>query len=139
MKTPEELKKGLECCTPKWDGQSIVPRCGECLYRNEGHWCRNILFGELRRYIFDIEQRLAQAERERDDLSLKNLFLETSLESVMEEYTDAKRERDALMWDAHGCHSCKHIKNKIDEPPCDECTEEGSGWEWRGVCEEISR
>lgn len=98
----------------------------------------------------DLMTRLAQAERESDDLSLKNLFLKTSLESVTKEYTAVKRERDAAVADlSNSCQYCKFASTAVDEAQCASCIKPKNAWlfsprvrtkfEWRGVCKENSK
>ena len=111
MKSPEEIKKGLECGF-----------CHECPYDNN----ELETVEECSRQV--LKDALAYIQR-----------LETERHQLLTKCERLERERDVLMWDARGCHSCKHMKNKIDEPPCDECIDEVSGWEWRGVCEENSK
>lgn len=36
MKTPEEIKKGLECCTPVWTGNHWKTCDPKCPYLGEG-------------------------------------------------------------------------------------------------------
>lgn len=59
MKTPEEIKKGLECCTPKYESKVWYSCSSECPYRPEGAFCRNVLQRDNIAYI-------QQLERERD-------------------------------------------------------------------------
>lgn len=120
MRSSDEIKKGLECCIPKWDGKSVVPRCGECPYIHEGRWCRTILFNELRRYIFDIEQRLAQAERERD-AAVRDISEASYFQCCVCKHGD---------WP-----NCKKGRNNVVEDDICKC----ELFEWRGVCEENSK
>lgn len=61
MKTPEEIQKGLECC-------SVIKRCNfDCPYRVVGdHECANGMMLDALTYIQQPETRLAQVEWERD-------------------------------------------------------------------------
>lgn len=117
MKTPEEIKKGLTCVCD-------TPDCEKCAYATK---VNDDEFGEILQFhcsqiyedaydlICQLEQRLAQVER----------------------------ERDAAVFDLHGhCDYCKTGKNDcakcvyyhyfhIEEPVEDL-------WQWRGVCEENS-
>lgn len=126
MKSPDEIKKGLECCQPKWDGKSLVPTCDECPYIHEGHWCRNVLFGDLRRYTIGIEQRLAQVERERD-AAVRELKLG--------EDCDNCKHRNECKHDGFGYKKC----TECGECPCSKCEGGESQYEWRGVCAENSK
>lgn len=146
MKTPEEIKKGLEVCCPKYDGAAWINCYLECPYKPEGHWCKGVLHTDALAYINQLEQRIAQAESERDELSLKNLFLETSLESVTKEYTAVKHERDAAVADMENyCHHgsiCKHFCEGTCPYPVEGCPlypSDCDAYEWRGVCEENSK
>ena len=61
-KTTEEIKKGLEHC------YGINP-CADCLYdKRDFPHCVHRLFGDALAYIQQLEDWLAQAERERDEL-----------------------------------------------------------------------
>ena len=140
MKTPEEIKKGLECAMPRSCNGHECSTCPNATYS-----LHELLKGDLIKDTFDyieqLEHRLAQVERERDELSLKNLFLETSLESVTKEYTAVKRERDAAVRDLEELTGrvssfhldCDYCKDK-DKPVCRNCE-----WKWRGVCGENSK
>lgn len=144
MKTPDHIKKALELCG-MLDGD-----CDNCPYDTAKIYCGDRLQKDALAYITDLEQRLAQADLERDELSLKNLFLKTSLESVMKEYTAVKRERDAAVHDVKSlCATnyfsgdfCEYCKYREADGQCfHDCMPYSSkwGWEWRGVCEENSK
>ena len=118
MKTPDEIKKGLECAMPR---SCNGHKCSTC--PNATYSLHELLKGDLIKdtfdYITQLEQRLAQAER----------------------------ERDALMYDfprGFACHTCKHETTDCNDFPCNDCVEASRGvhwvrWEWRGVCEENSK
>ena len=59
MKTPEEIKKGLEVCPSHNDCTGICPYEGT-------NMCIRFLMKEALAYIQQLESRLAQVERERD-------------------------------------------------------------------------
>lgn len=122
-KTPEEIKKGLECCM---DYQSCT-EYGEpkCPY-NDVTKCMEALLSDALAYIQHLESRLAQAERERDAAVL-----------------DVEGADDGL---------CGHCKNMNLAAQCDysgecylcdnvncPCHPENCRWEWRGVCAENSK
>lgn len=104
MKSPDEIKKGLEKVIPV---HYHLPNPEPRLHATELMELQS-LHASASTYIAQLEQRLAQAER----------------------------ERDAMRYDARGCYSCKHEKCEPDEPPCNKCVQDGLGYEWRGVCEE---
>lgn len=101
MKTPEEIKKGLSGCADK----------GNC------EWCNLVLECEKNSdtldYIKQLEQRLAQAERERDELE----------------------------GECRSCGTCKFLDLSFTEHPCNRCVALGRRmmWQWRGICEENSK
>lgn len=116
MKTPEEIKKGLECgfcheCPYDDDEQETVEECARQVHK------------DAIAYIQHLESRLAQAERERD----------AAVRDV-EEADDGLcchcKNRDlAAQCDYSGeCHLC----DNVDCP----CHPENCRWEWRGVCAE---
>lgn len=65
MKTPDEIKTGVEFCTTKVVSGNLKTCDLDCPYRVEGVWCRNALAHDTLKYI----QRL-EAER---DAALKAL------------------------------------------------------------------
>ena len=67
-KTPEEIKKGLECCRPIWKSDHFKTCDRACPYVNEGHFCRTMLNSDALALIRQLE-----AERERDGENIKKL------------------------------------------------------------------
>ena len=55
MKSPEEIKKGLECCT------DLEGKCFECPYNN-GH-CDDSLERDALAYIRQLDQRIVEADK----------------------------------------------------------------------------
>lgn len=106
MKTPEEIKKGLETCIGECTGNKP-----HCPYHECGNGCMDTMNRNSLAYINQLEQRLAQAERERD-AAVEDLY--------------------------PSCELCKYDNRKADEVPCVGCGH-GLNWEWRGVCEENSK
>ena len=122
MKTPDEIKKGLEKCLARWAATHYSDCRSDCPYWEEGVWCKNALHSNALTYINHLESRLAQVER----------------------------ERDAAVRIVHGlCLHCKNEDSKDDT--CRECMYYpyrfvyGTGdayvdnWQWRGVCEENTK
>ena len=144
MKTPEEIKKGLEICIGECVGNKP-----HCPYHECGNGCMDAMNLNSLAYIIDLEQRLAQAENtlemqraEREDTIKKHI-------DFVARIAQAERERDAAVHDVETlclaedfngdyCEYCKHREPdggcRHDCMPYNEC-----GWEWRGVCEENSR
>lgn len=112
MKTPDEIKKGLECCA---NGNLVCT--GRCVYEDDCCFpdCKEELQTDALAYIQQLESRLAKVERERD----------AAVEDI--EKT---------------CIFCKHsyLNNPgIDCCPYVEQCQDSEKFEWRGVCEENTK
>ena len=112
MKTPEDIKKGLEYC------YSAKP-CVDCKYdqRDFPHCVRRLLKDAVDGYK-QLESRLAQVERERD-----------AAVADIPHY-------------CHLCrHNDRKSKHNAKRSPCSRCrTYDSDGcFEWRGVCEENTK
>lgn len=59
MKTPDEIKKGLECCGTRINGDRVTKCSADCMYLFEGIFCRNVLHNDALTYIRQLEKRLA--------------------------------------------------------------------------------
>lgn len=90
MKTPDEIKKGLECCSPKYESQHWVTCNSECPFRNEGAYCRNVLHACIKRYIQQLECERDEARNDLDALNYANTELHSAYEAM-------KRERDTAV------------------------------------------
>ena len=105
MKTPDEIKKGLECCsdTDGFDGD-----CIKCPYKRE-LWCGD-------KTKIDALEYIQQLERERD--------------AAVE---DLKSAVASTYFDGDYCELCKY--NEPDGKCYHTCIPYSSkwGWEWRGV------
>ena len=132
MKTPDEAKRGLECC-------SGVGHCfGECPYYNGNtniecirHKSADALayIQQLERSINIIAESNASAYKKRDSLEKRIIQLQAKCHQL-------ELERDAAVESirnsSHCCDFCKHNKwgcTSHAEP-------DGSCFEWRGVKEE---
>ena len=62
-RTPEEIKKGLECCSPRYESKHWVSCSSECPFRNEGVYCRNVLHACNKKYIHRLERERDAAVR----------------------------------------------------------------------------
>ena len=139
MKTPEEIKKGLECCTAEFN------ECDSCPYR-EYNWCEE----KLKDDALELFIKLFDCKAKYEYLAKEYLRLSKRLAQV-------ERERDAAVADLRradsvDCEHCAHYmpfgESRCDNDDCDceTCTQEcacrtcrdNSGWTWRGVCEENS-
>ena len=115
MKTPDEIKKGLEYCGNLDCGCAGCPYDDDCSTQGKGETVELDAIA----YITQLERRLAQAERERD--------------ALMYDFPHG-----------FACHTCKHETTDCNDFPCNDCVEASRGvywvrWEWRGVCEENSK
>ena len=115
MKTPEEIKKGLEFCYSEGDGG-----CVKCPYRLAGYTDEFDCFEQLKRdaltYIQQLEPRLAQVEKERD----------AAVGCIERVYKEIMKPVYRLF---------DTDRNLINAMRCiDECSRE-----WRGVCAENTK
>lgn len=125
MKTPEEIKKGLECCI----GDCNEYRCQECPYKEENEDCQDsggVLSKDAIEYIEWLEKNLQYAVDAADVLGAEGAKFE--------------RERDAAVKDlteGRDCYSCKHLGQRF-AGPCVDCMSghgyKKNNYEWRGVC-----
>lgn len=58
MKTPEEIKKGLECCKPLWKSDHWKTCDQKCPYTAEGSFCKNILNSDALALIQQLEAQV---------------------------------------------------------------------------------
>lgn len=123
-RTPEEIKRGLECCTDVCDDG-----CDACVYDSQYNRRDKLCLVRLKIDALALIQRL---EAERDELLQKNQQLE--------------RERDAAVEYLHGwCEVCVHWGSEDSIAFCDGCshnypfeheTNFTDNWQWRGVQEQ---
>jgi hypothetical protein len=116
MKTPEEIKKGLQHCS--------VPDTGTCVYcpYDDGHVdCAKDKNVDALAYIQQLESRLAQVERERD-AALKDIANTC--------WSCANAQPHQL---SKFLYSCPYLKGKAGvRTQCEH-------WQWRGVCPENTK
>jgi hypothetical protein len=114
MKTPDEIKKGLECCAAGFY-ENI---CAACPYSS-----------------------LAMAEcptkLKADALTLIRWHEEKN-EAMHAEIVRLQAERDAAVENIRGdCVYCLHLCEDMVAPSCFDCANKGYyRWEWRGVQKE---
>ena len=115
MKTPDEIKKGLEL-------HNTAGRCKECPYTADSEFkktCFQLVAADALAYIQQLETRLAQVERERDAL-IKHV----------QGKCHACKHADGFPNEGL-CGSCKHTFHAKRES--------AENWEWRGVCPENTK
>lgn len=71
MKTPDEIKKGLECCILESDDTSLVDHCKVCPYQPTG-LCFRTLLKDVFAYIQQFEQINADFAERTAQLEAKN-------------------------------------------------------------------
>lgn len=160
MKTPEEIKKGLDDCLPRWNEKELTVRCDDCAYKGNGLWCRNMLFKDASTYIQQLEERNSKLEYtllgvmhsvdkwldvepydfDKDDGTVaatrasnaREVALKV-IEKAQSDLAQAERERDALMEYAKGCcETCAFVGDCAKHDP--DPTSPGA-W-WYDDCEE---
>ena len=133
-RTPEEIKKGLECCCPKWESGRWVTCRDECPFRNEHAFCKNVLMACTLALLCRLECERDEARNDLDTLNYANTELHNAYEAM-------KRERDAAVELLHGfCGACA---NEGKHEICVECSrrlpfepdDKNDCWQWRGVQE----
>lgn len=60
MKTPEEIKKGLECCTPRWVDNHWKSCSSKCPYITLSASCRGQLVYDALAYIQQLENHIGE-------------------------------------------------------------------------------
>lgn len=133
MKTPDKIKKGLECCFTEHVG------CDYCPYVDEfGVICTD---GELGK---DALTYIKQLESERDMYKEKYMRLKENAGILSDAVNRLERELDAAVESLAGeCSECAW--NQTMTGKCIGCVHNDTAfmpgidnWEWRGVCEENS-
>ena len=118
MKTPDEIKKGLEVCSK----DKCV--CDECEFGGNV-WKWRKLMGDALAYIQQLETRLAQVERERDAAVAEIKRMEGKAKELLE-----TEIHDAILRELPYSDYMDFI-NQVEQI-CNYQFED----EWRGVCEE---
>lgn len=119
MRSPDEIKKGLECCSGRDNA------CDGCPYANGE--CS--LFSKVATDALVLIQQLEAANAE----------LLTKIKQLEAKCHQLERERDAAVADlaiTKECKFCKHFSHAASEEPCRYCGVRQSNWEWRGVKED---
>lgn len=146
MKTPDEIKKGLECCYDYYES-----RC-----RSESTLDTLTYIRQLEDHFRDLTKKVEQLERERDEARNDLDTLNCANTELHSAYEAMKRERDAAVEDMRlatlvGCHVCKHyyqLDPEVRKYACrvhgsfeehDFISDDGSvfcgAFKWRGVQE----
>ena len=129
-RTPDEIKKGLECCS------NVNFVCNEeCPYYkslSEGEDCCLKKNADALAFIQQLQDDNAQLNRCIENMTDK-------LNAMNDEVAKLQAERDAAveaLKNGDVCESCKHFGTLMDEEPCAWCGRLHSNFEWRGVQKE---
>ena len=126
MKTPEDIKKALECCS---DADGFDGDCIKCPYKGE-QWCGDKSKIDALAYIQQLENQIGE------------------LSEKVAQLDKVTRERDALLEivkELGECNNCKHnsycphtipdcMNCKDGNCQCYSCGHQ-SKWQWSGVQE----
>ena len=124
MKTPEEIKKGLECCLNAGELDFV---CGECPYDEAGSECDG-LYRDALAYIQQLEEKYKHAMENAKILSDAVTKLERERDFLLKYFTDSH-------WAA--CDICKHEPETHDINDCAHIRKVGLPcFEWRGLPED---
>ena len=116
MKTPDEIKKGLEVCNIWMDDEPN--HCLECPY-----FCTKDCADTLMNHALALIQQLQSDNAEKD-----------------QRIQQLEAERDAALEDKRGeCTYCAYLPGETIPQTCFDCANKGFyRWEWRGVQKEGS-
>ena len=162
MKTPEEIKRGLEGCGGL-DGD-----CENCPYDEQTIYCNDRLMRDALAYIQQLEERNKTLEYtllgvmhsidkwldvepynfDKDDgteaatraANAREVALK-AIDQLESRLAQVERERDAAIADLKlyaGCKVCKHGDFKFTSE-CMDCSYDNNNWQWRGICPENTK
>ena len=92
MKTPDEIKTGVEFCTTKVISSNLKTCDLDCPYRVEGVWCRNALAHDTLEYIERLEDRNAWHEG-------NEKYLQSFLKDMSKQIEQLEAEKKQLLED----------------------------------------
>ena len=126
-RTPDEIKKGLECCM---DYQNCTEgEDPQCPYY-DAQRCMEALLADALALIQQLQEEVSKYEEGYDALTKIIKRLEA--------------ERDAAVNDLHylvnhplsagPCYACLHSKDRWRGGDCDPVNDDR--WQWRGICKE---
>lgn len=148
-KTPDETKKGLECCRNVFLGDHWKNCDSACPYQAEQSYCKNALHHDAIALIQQLQKDKADLLEERelnDFLRDRVKQLEAEKTKLLEESHEVRKdmlgrirqleaERDAAVTGLKSnctCPECKYFSDEIQEP-CRSCKPNSSKFEWRGI------
>ena len=141
MKTPDEIKKGLDCCI---DGNIVCS--GNCVFDDDVKLgypdCVKLLMTNALALIQQLQAENAKKDETIQMLQDGNAHLMRMIDEECEKTVRLEAERDALMhWAKGRCDTCAHKYDCVKHDPdpegyvmrwYDDC----EIWEWRGVQKE---
>ena len=141
MKKPDEIKKGLECCSKPIGFGTCASACPfDDDETDEIYNCTSVLSKDALEYIQRLEADNESKQKRIDEL-------ESSLAQVERE-NEALRN-DLKLADTIDCTCCIHNQQIIDtcDCNCNQCKEQcvcntcrnNDKYEWRGVCSENTK
>lgn len=136
-RTPDDAKKGLECCTSRDCGGNKCPYFNEKSCNEAKSADALALIQRLDRTIVDQEKLAKKFYDQKVEAENKILKLEDRVKQL-------ETERDALINEIdtyqHPCDCCKHAEEEASKEPCARCKQIFKGrkshFEWRGVKKE---
>lgn len=141
MKTPKEIKKGLECRIRSFS-DSCNNRCGGCRFFVDDYSILRI-YKDALALIQQLEAENTELKKEKDRLELDITIREIQKNALIRSGEQLEKERDALLEylrKSHivSCDICKYEpENGGGVMACKRVREiNGPCWEWRGLCEE---
>lgn len=147
-RSPDEIKKGLECCTAH--GRGRCTDCKSCPFRWKTPGCEF----RMHRYALDLINHKEQENAEQAETIER---LNNGCHELLVRIQQLEAERDAAVGDIRlacksyvgRCKTCKHLGHqvdcdepeacglcKVDDCPCRSCSKDDRNWEWRGVQKE---
>ena len=135
MKTPDEIKKGLELCS-----NGDMRECLKCPYPI-GFECFENPMKDALAYIHQLEEGIDRAAQL---VQSANELIKERLKEMESRLAHVERERDAAVEDLKGsswCEDCRHYKAYAKKEPCKTCLKNNMKtlWQWRGVCPENTK
>lgn len=136
-KTPEEIKKGLECRI-LGSAEKCDHKCSTCHLFVPGYLYPEI-YKDALALIQQLERDKAWASENYDLIREENKRLEAQNAELLEKIKQLEKERDAAIYDlkkTRECTTCEYVKKPPSELPCVSCGIILKNYEWRGPCEE---
>lgn len=131
MKTPDEIKKGLRCCSYYDMSCSECPYDGICR-TGSGKTPEDDAAALIDQLLTSYRQ-VSKALCGKENATLSELLQAVS--QVKNRLAQVERERDAAIADLKlyaGCKVCKHGDFKFPKE-CMDCGDETNYWQWRAV------